>query len=220
MIDTETGEIITPTNGEFLLTCWQPPAVMTFDQWQKSGLVIKGIKEGINFWLGDWLNYGRDMFGEDYAQAAEDTGYSKSHLVACQWVADKVAPELRRDPMALSWSHHRAVSNLEPYGDELSQDSCLQYAYDNNLTVKELEAHIRQLKGELPAGDGDDTPEEESDPAGGDAEIFTTVNLPIPHQLLDRVKEIAEGDGLPVPAVILKIIYAHFEIDAGVELEY
>src|SRR5205085_9690691 len=65
----------------------------------------------VQFWIGDWLNYGQKVWGKKYEEALEKTGLDYQTLRNYKWVAASVPLSLRRDK--LSYHHHKEVANLD-----------------------------------------------------------------------------------------------------------
>jgi hypothetical protein len=116
----------------------------TFEQWESFGRALRDIEGSIQWWIGDWLNYGEHKFGERYAQAVEETHYSYQTLANMKYVASKVEPSRRREN--ISFSAHAEVAPLSPPDQEkvLSQSA--------GKTRKEVRAivHAMDLKPEHP----------------------------------------------------------------------
>jgi hypothetical protein len=100
--------------------------------------------------LADALNFGEEKFGEDYAQAIDETRkwmqVSAKTIHNAMWVMRHVDSSRRRE--LLSLSHHEAVASLEP----VEQDELLSLAEDQNLTTAELrrlvvERHPKTKRG-------------------------------------------------------------------------
>ena len=108
----------------------------SFDRYEAAVLVVQELRDRCQFWLGDLLNYGEKRWGETYAQAAEQSGYTEESLANMKWVADRVESSLRNDN--LSYSHHVAVAPLA--ADE--QKEWLDKAENEGLNVKQLRAAI------------------------------------------------------------------------------
>ena len=89
------------------------------------------------WWIGDWLRFGAEAFGERYAPAARTTGYDRQSLMNMVYVASKIEPGRRREQ--LSWSHHAELAALEP----ADQDRWLDHAVDERLSVRSLREAIR-----------------------------------------------------------------------------
>ena len=84
------------------------------------------------FYIGDLLNFCNDKFGEDFAQIVDPQKYRPKTLQKFGYVADRIAPEDRREE--LSYSIHCEVVKLDPE----SQRSWLQMAIDDDMTVDDL----------------------------------------------------------------------------------
>lgn len=53
----------------------------TFEQWQECGEFIKKSNGAVHFWIGDWLNYGEQKWGEMYTQVLDETGFDYGILI-------------------------------------------------------------------------------------------------------------------------------------------
>lgn len=121
-------------------TSWTPAGNITFEQWYEVGATLQTIKGSINWWLGDWMNFGERVYGETYAQAIEVTGAEYQWLADCKWVAGRVPKDVRLPE--LSWSHHRAVSKIDDPDDQLH---CLNVAAEQHLNVKQTTAYVQEF---------------------------------------------------------------------------
>jgi len=83
----------------------------TFHDWQQCGLFIQEAEKSVQFWIGDWLNYGQKAWGKKYEEALEKTGLDYQTLRDYKWVASHVPLSLRHDK--LSFHHHREVASLD-----------------------------------------------------------------------------------------------------------
>ena len=129
-----------PTLGEFSPTSWTAPTDMTFEQWESAGQALLYMQGAINWWVGDWLNVGERKWGEEYAQAIEETGWKYQHLADSKWVAGKVDVSVRTEK--LDWTHHSIVAHLEP--DE--QKDMLAWAVENEASVMDIKDEKRRRK--------------------------------------------------------------------------
>ena len=148
IIDGDTGEVLVEAdrNGnslvmradgfEFTPTGLVVKGEPTFDVWQAVGQRLQQIEAAVQWWIGDWLNYGEQAFGENFAQAVEETAYTSGSLANMKWVSARVPSSLRNDK--LSYNHHVAVAPLPP--DE--QEAWLDKAEAEGLNVKQLRAAI------------------------------------------------------------------------------
>lgn len=114
-----------------------PVGSPTFEQWEEIGRFIKKSSRSVQFWLGDWINYGENVFGEKYSQALEETDYTLGTLQNTAWVSSKIDPSRRRDN--LSFGHHQNVAHL----GEGEQERWLTIAEEEMLTVREMRDRIR-----------------------------------------------------------------------------
>jgi len=64
----------------------QPP----IEDWMEAGEKLKLMGKTVQWWLGDWLNYGDAAYGEKYSQALEDTDYKYQTLANLAWVASRI----------------------------------------------------------------------------------------------------------------------------------
>jgi len=46
----------------------------TFEDWQQCGTFIQEAEKSIQFWIGDWLNFGEKAWDKRYEEALEKTG--------------------------------------------------------------------------------------------------------------------------------------------------
>lgn len=153
-IDLETGEImganmnalalskyaITPTGLRFNST-------LSFDEWIACGSQLVGIKNAIQWCIGDWLAYGegRGEWGEMYAKAMDATHISYDSLTAYTYVAQSF--QFLRRRKNLSFSHHREIAPIE---DELEQDRILNWCEETQASVTDLREYLKQFKNSLP----------------------------------------------------------------------
>jgi len=89
-----------------------PVGKPTFEEWQQVGKFIQEAEKSVQFWIGDWLNFGEKAWGKKYEQAIRETGLEYQTLRDYKWVASSVPLSLRNDK--LSFHHHREVASLAP----------------------------------------------------------------------------------------------------------
>lgn len=142
--DNQTGLTFAAEVGEVTPVSWQPPAELTFEEWTAIGNTLQQVNASLNWWIGDWLNYGEHKWGEMYAQAVEVTGWDYDRLAKAKWVASSVNSCIRLQN--LRWSHHHEVANMQPE----EQRHWLQAAADNAWGVRQLREAIKVSK-QLPA---------------------------------------------------------------------
>jgi hypothetical protein len=115
---------------------------ISIDEWADFGQQLKKIEGTLQWWIGDWLNYGEKTYGENYTEALAITGYDYQYLRDMKYVSQAVELSLRNDN--LSWTHHRAVAALEPE----QQAEMLTRAHTNNLSVRELRDMVKRFNPE------------------------------------------------------------------------
>lgn len=130
----ESAGAITPT--QLLLTDPDLP----YDQFEALGTFLGRVQDGSRWWIGDWLVFGEHVYGEKYAQAADQLGLTPGTLQNYRYVASAVPPERRR--ARLHFSTHREVAAL----DAELQDEWLTKAEEEGLTRAQLAAAIRPPK--------------------------------------------------------------------------
>lgn len=102
------------------------------EQWLECGKFIRHAEQSLMFWMGDWLNYGEEAYGEKYSQALESKDFVYGTLRNAAYVARKV-PLIRRRP-ELSFSHHHFVAALDPKDQIIMLDEAVR----NKLSCDEL----------------------------------------------------------------------------------
>src|SRR5262245_17774119 len=70
---------------------------LTFADWDRLGQRLRDIEGAVQWWIGDWLNYGERTYGETYKQAKAITRFEVQTLKNYAWVAKKFPPSLRKD---------------------------------------------------------------------------------------------------------------------------
>lgn len=153
---------------EVSLTLTDP--TMVYDRWEDLGRFLGNIDRRSRWWVGDWMNFGEAVYGEQAAQgvdvttkdryneAERVTGLDRQTLMNIRSVCGRVPKERRRKELGF-WIHAE-VAALEP--DE--QIWWLQHAITEGLSRQKLRQAIRASKG-LPA------PEQTPEPEAADPEL-------------------------------------------------
>lgn len=125
---------------------------MPYERWEQIGVLIGTAHRWSQFALGDWLNFGEQIFGEKAAQATEATmkdrydvarratGLAHRTLVNYASVCSRIAVS-RRHP-ALTLSQHEPVAALP--ADE--QREWLERAVENGWDRDEIRNQIALAK--------------------------------------------------------------------------
>lgn len=143
MTDLITQKEVTFSSFRMTRMGLEPIGEPTFDQWIRCGEFIKNANGAVHFWIGDWMNYGEQKWGEMYTQAIDETGYSYGTLANDKWVASRVDPSRRREH--LSFAHHQEVADLMPE----DQEELLKVAEDQKLNSKTFRTFVRSYKMHL-----------------------------------------------------------------------
>jgi hypothetical protein len=111
-----------------------------FEQWERIGEFLWTLEEGVQWWLGDWLNFGERKYGETYAQAADTLPYRVETLHNAAYVAAQFEISSREEN--LSWGHHKAVVGLE----DKDRKELLEKAKSEQWNCRETERRARARK--------------------------------------------------------------------------
>jgi hypothetical protein len=138
-IGQDVGRGGAPKAREVVLrdTAWVPEGQLDLAQWLEYGKRLGALGRGVAWWLGDWLRYGNERYGEKYSRATRVTGYDAQSLMNMNYVASRFEPARRRK--GLSWSHHVEVAALDP----AEQDQWLDLAEAERLSVHSLRLELR-----------------------------------------------------------------------------
>ena len=108
------------------------PSALTFEEWASIGDKLRGAREAVRWWIGDWLAFGEAAYGERYAQALDNAEWDYQTLRNFVWVARAIPHSQRR--ASLSWSHHAECAALEPE----AREALLCRAVDESLSVRDM----------------------------------------------------------------------------------
>ena len=85
---------------------------LAYDRWEAIGRALWAMEWARLWWLGDWLLYGEQTYGERQAQAEALAGYDYATLSGARWVCSRIPVAHRHE--RLSFAHHRKVAGLAP----------------------------------------------------------------------------------------------------------
>lgn len=121
---------------------------MKFEHWERLLRSLERAEQGIQWYIGDALNYGESEYGERFAQvldAHKKTGIPIDTLRNYQWVADKVKPVTR--VTSVDWSIHREVAPLsEDKQREILQKAAGEKAAGRKYTRRNAERDVAAAK--------------------------------------------------------------------------
>lgn len=109
-------------------------------EWADHGHRLGVIGRGAGWWIGDWVRYGNERFGERYVRASRITGYDVQTLMNMVYVASRFEPDERRE--ALSWSHHAELAAVDP----AEREQWLDLAESQRLSVRCLREEMRRAR--------------------------------------------------------------------------
>lgn len=137
----EIGQRQLPTGIQFESTRLILPPDLDFPAWETVGLFLHMVESAASWWIGDWINYGEDRYGEKYAQAMSLTGQTYGALANKAYTARHVEPSRRREN--LSFSHHQEVASLPPE----EQDALLDEAEQHALGRDHVRTRVQEMQG-------------------------------------------------------------------------
>ncbi len=144
---------------------------LTFIEWKEIGKFLKGIEGSVQFWIGDWLNFGKKKYEHGkYEEALQELGYELRSLQQFSWVSEKIESSRRLEN--LDYSHHMEVAPLLPE----EQDKWLNKAEQEHLSIRELREQIKEAR----------KPELISLPEGKYNVIYADPPWPIDSMVLDK----------------------------------
>jgi hypothetical protein len=132
-----TAGTAAPGAGTRPAVLWRPKRELERHEWLVVGRRLGGVTRCNQWWLGDWVRYGAEKWGEKYTQAAKITGYDPRSLANMASIATAFDSSRRRDD--LTWSHHVAVAGLP----ESEQEGWLDRAATEGLSVADLRTELR-----------------------------------------------------------------------------
>ena len=119
---------------------WCPCNEVDVTQWQVIGRGLGRFGRHSQWWIGDWLLYARNRWGDMYTAARKITGYDYGSLRNMASTASKFELSRRRD--ALSWGHHTTVASLTVE----EQDYWLDRALELRWSREDLRSALRTAR--------------------------------------------------------------------------
>ena len=139
-----TGSILPPSKvktlaeynvpgAEFNPTCLHIEPGTAEGDWMQIGRALADVCQSAYWWVGDWLQYGFRTYGKKntFDLAMQATGYTRSKLYECAYIAKKFPPERRCG--ALTFFHHQSVAAYPP----AVADKVLAEAVEYGLTGRQ-----------------------------------------------------------------------------------
>jgi hypothetical protein len=136
---------------------------LTYEAWESIGRTIGFVGSAWQWWVGDWLNFGEELYGEEHAQAIEATtqerysmaeritGVEHGTMMNIRSICGKIARSRRVE--GLPFWVHAEVAALEPE----EQTEWLVRAHEEGWNRDALRQAIKDKKHPPePGSDNDD----------------------------------------------------------------
>lgn len=112
---------------------------LSYAEWESVGFDLAKVGKAMQWWIGDWVNYGGKRYGETYKAAIDATGMSYGTVANFASTCASFESSRRRENLA--FSHHVVVQPLEP--DQ--QDELLDRAESEGLSCAKLRELVRSI---------------------------------------------------------------------------
>jgi hypothetical protein len=114
--------------------------------WMAIGRALASVCQSAYWWVGDWLQYGFRTYGKKttFDLAQQSTGYARSQLYECAFIAKRFPPDRRVD--ALTFFHHKCVAKYPP----AVADKVLSEAAELGLTGRQVKEAAQEEAGGAP----------------------------------------------------------------------
>jgi hypothetical protein len=145
---------ILPQQGLLSKTSWNLPESMTEQDWKLAGKSLTMMDGALNWWLGDWWNFGGHQYGERKAlvESEEWEGPAYQTCKDIGMVCAGFERSRRRD--LVPFNHHRELISLpEPEADKLL-DWCENVLEESGRvpTISTIRDRVKQVKAWLAQG--------------------------------------------------------------------
>lgn len=149
------NELVTFPNVQMTKTHLIIPEETSFDDWEDIGKKLKTVEGAVQFWIGDWINFGERKYEDKYLRAMAETGYTYEYLKNIAYVSRKfngndnghsgvTIEGLATRHENLGFSFHQITAPLAgPIAERF-----LNKAEEEHLTKRELEADVREWQME------------------------------------------------------------------------
>jgi hypothetical protein len=117
---------------------------LSYEEYEALGAMLGHAERAVIWLIGDYLNLGEKLYGDDFYQAAEAIGLRPQTMTNRRSICSRI-PLSRRMP-GVDFSHHAEVAYLSPE----EQQKWLKRAKEEGWSVRQLRDEIR--------GDGNDLP--------------------------------------------------------------
>jgi site-specific DNA-methyltransferase (adenine-specific) len=131
--------------GVLTETSYTLPEELNLGEWLQIGETLQRMERSVQWWLGDWWNYGDRKYGEMASQASRDairdaTGHAYNTVRQAGYVASRFQLDERSSDV--SWSHHLVVADLP----KQEAEALIVEAHDEGLSVRDLRDKAKERK--------------------------------------------------------------------------
>lgn len=152
VLKLEDAGALTPTS----LTITDPD--MAYETWESLGVMFGKIDRACRWWVGDWINHGEALYGDDASQAVEATlserydlahrvtGLDQGTLMNLASVCRKVAKSRRREELPISI--HVEVAKLGPREQKKWLSACIKHGWSRSELREQIKLAEEGLEPE------------------------------------------------------------------------
>jgi hypothetical protein len=112
---------------------------LSYAEWESVGFGLAKVGKAMQWWIGDWVNYGGKRYGETYKAAIDATGMGYKTVSNFALICSEFEFPRRRGN--LSFNHHVEVWSL----DHSQQDELLHRAETEGLSCAKLRELVRGI---------------------------------------------------------------------------
>lgn len=154
----QAGAVVTDTSLWFA-----NPTELSWEQYERLGSFLGTLGSAYCWWVGDFLVYGEEIFGEEFAQIEKSLPHSEHTLQNYASIARRIPPNRRRH--GLSFGIHETVAYMEPK----IREQLLDEAQEKGWKRAQMRDAKRELSGPVgePAVTGTASPPGNGDPVPG-----------------------------------------------------
>lgn len=125
------------------------PENLPWEEYWNLGVLLGGLGRGYPWWVGDLLNIGEDVFGEEFAQIEAAFPHEPQTLANYKSIAKHI-PRTRRRGL------HMTVASEVAYLEPRDRDALIEQAVEEGWNRTKMRDARRAFRGEpvgeLPAG--------------------------------------------------------------------
>lgn len=142
LISLPFSDGLTPTSYEL-------PEKLSADQWLEVGRALGKADRSLMWWIGDWWAYGEHEYGDRAAIVKSDDweGPKFQTCMDAAWVCRRFETSSRDE--VVSFRKHRAIASID---NEQMRLDVLKWTAENDATIKEIEAKVKEVRAFLSQG--------------------------------------------------------------------